>query len=193
MVQHASTTNYQVVLSSGTASLPSSILIGNNADFGFGTGPYLTIGRNTNGTFPAAGAINLTMLDSQTRSLWVDFAGALRIHTAPPVGNPASSDVAGTIVGTQTSMAAVKDFGPGIAPDAALAKILETPVHHFRYKQGFDGEEFDGIVTDDAPHFGMDQGKALNTAERHRLSDSGRSRRCIWRLPRSRAKASIHA
>lgn len=69
-------------------------------DFGDGAaGASLFAGRNTNGTNPGAGYLQLEANDGTDYYLWVDAAGKLRIHTSPPT---TVNDTAGTIVGNQS-------------------------------------------------------------------------------------------
>lgn len=69
--------------------------------------PALAAGRNTNASTegPAAGTLHLVAADGTDYYLWVDATGDLRIHTAAPTGSsgsPTVSDLAGTVVGSQS-------------------------------------------------------------------------------------------
>lgn len=163
--------NYFYLLYPGHVSAASSAVVipavdgGNNA-----LGPYVEIGRNTNGTKPGSGFVRLTARTGTTYRVWPDNTGVLRIHTADPIYD---NDVLGTVVGAQTSsLDAKKLLGVPVSPDEALASVCtsaEQAIKRFVYKNGaFDGEEFSGLVVDFAPRYGMDRdeahphGKALN-------------------------------
>lgn len=135
--------------------------------------------RNTNaavGTVgPAAGSLGLSKANGAVRFLWPDASDNLRIHTAQPTGSsgsPTVSDTAGTVVGTQTSMAAAKHIMDELSPlgdVAARVRAGAEAVRRFVYRSGaFGGQEFEGVVTDLAPAYGMDRdeeqpaGKSLN-------------------------------
>lgn len=131
-------------------------------------GPGIAIGRNSNGSTPAAGRLILTARDDTSYRIWPDVSGNLRIWGA---GDPTyANDASGTVVGAQTSSLDSKDvIGEFTNYDGALAAILATPLHDFKYKSGaYNGERFTGIITDYAPIFGMDRdkehpaGKSLN-------------------------------
>lgn len=47
-------------------------------------GRYISIGRNSNGSTPAAGALGLANLNGTVYYLWVDSTGTLRINTSLP-------------------------------------------------------------------------------------------------------------
>ena len=139
-------------------------------DNGAGIGPGIYIGRNSNASTKAGAHIGLTPGGSGTRFIWVDGAGLARIHTAAPTS---ATDTAGTVVGDQTSMLAAKTLAANdVAPiDEVLRRISEgaDAVRRWTYKDGeYNGEEFEGIVTDFAPAYGKDRdkehpnGKALN-------------------------------
>lgn len=139
------------------------------AGAGLKVGSYIMVGRNTSGS-GAAGAIILTRRTGSLDALWSD-GGILRIDPNPPTENDTQPHTGGTIVGTQTSSRDAKDvIGDGPVPDEALAVVLGTRVSRFRYKpgHGIPDEDFIGIITDEAPLFGMDRdaehphGKSLN-------------------------------
>ena len=133
-------------------------------DNGTGTGRSLTIGRNTNGTTPAAGSITFIESDGGASSVWVDASGVLRINGTPPSSAGGVGDTAGTVVGAQTSARAAKDVAGEVTNTAAALDIIRhTPIYQFTYKNGaYNGETFYGIVTDESPLFGMDHGRAFN-------------------------------
>lgn len=125
-------------------------------------GPAVIVGRNTSG----GGAPGQLVLEARNGAgsgfLWVDTTGVLRIGTF--YVTEVAGDTGGTVVGAQTSSRASKDILRRVTETAlAMQTIRDTPVYEFRYKNGaFNGETFTGIVTDDSPMFGMDQGKSFN-------------------------------
>jgi hypothetical protein len=129
-------------------------------DNGTGYGPYISIGGNTNASTPSGGWIQLGSI-AGTRRLWVDASGNFRVGTSTPSN---ANDTSGTVVGTQTSQLAEKNIlGDGIAPAAALSKLIETPVVEFEYKNGsYNHSRFMGIVADWSPEFAMDEGRVFS-------------------------------
>lgn len=144
-----------------------------DVDLGSGNaGSYVSIGRNNNAT-NGAGFIRMVARGGSTYRVWIDNAGNARVHTADPTN---ANDLAGTVIGTQTSMAEAKNLlGEVGDPAEALRSIVEaakTGLRRFTYKSGsFNGEEFEGVVTDLAPRYGMDRdsehpaGKSLNEVQ----------------------------
>lgn len=126
-----------------------------------GPGGILMSERNTFGG-GAPGQVRLDAKNGTQYFIYPDSAGLLRIHTGAPT--QVSGDLVGTIVGEQSSSRAVKDIVQQERDTAsALATIKRTPVYHFYYKdRRYNGEMFTGIVTEDSPEFGMDQGRAFN-------------------------------
>lgn len=124
-------------------------------------GPFLFVGRNSSGT-GAPGSIAWADKSNIGWVTWFDTSGNFRVSSASPVEG--ASDTVGTVVGTQTSTRASKDILRRVTETAlAMQTIRDTPVYEFRYKNGaYNGETFTGIVTDDSPLFGMDQGKSFN-------------------------------
>lgn len=163
---------------SGTARITASVtstvtnlIVGGTLDAGSSYGPYVQIDRNANGSTPAAGFINFSNRAATYFSLWFDASGNLRGNTSPPTN---ANDAAGTVIGTQTSMAAAKNINEALPNvDDALQAIVDAARNGLRswtYKSGaYNGEVFpNGIVTDLAPRYGMDRdeehpaGKSLN-------------------------------
>jgi hypothetical protein len=70
-----------------------------DVDAGVGAGPSIILGRNSNGSTPSAGFVQLANRSGTNYYLWVDDTGDLRVHTSAPVHG---SDTAGTVVGTQS-------------------------------------------------------------------------------------------
>ncbi len=73
-----------------------------SADLNNNAGRIAQIGRNSNGSTPAAGALSLVSAGGTSYYLWIDATGDLRIHTSPPNDADTISDTAGTVVGTQS-------------------------------------------------------------------------------------------
>jgi len=124
-------------------------------------GPHIDIGRNSDGLGSAGYLVYMNRNGGSYRT-WVDGSGDLRVWNS---GDPTyANDASGTVVGTQTSAAAAKDIlGPGIEPGKALASMLRAPIHRFKYRSGsYNNSEFHGIVTDEMPEFGMDDGRAFS-------------------------------
>lgn len=76
-----------------------------DADFDAGGGPSFVIGRNSDATTPAAGALRITNLGGTDYYIWPDASGNLRINTSVPNN---AGDGGGVAVGAQTSMAEAK-------------------------------------------------------------------------------------
>ncbi len=147
-------------------------VVGNN-DFGTNAGSCVQIGQNFNSATPAAGHLLIFNRGNSGYRIWPDLSGNLRIGTTLPTG---ANDFSGTVVGAQTSAASVKDMMTGgqVTPQQALNHVLNAAngaIKRFRYKRSIDGveasrpwngEEFNGLVVDLAPRYGMDNGKSLN-------------------------------
>lgn len=173
MVQYDGSDAFRVAASAAENSLNlTERNLGNNV-----VGSWINIGRNSNaGTEgPAAGTLRLRDAAGAARHLWSDTSGNLRIHTAAPTGSsgsPTVADTAGTVIGTQTSSRDAKNIVGGRASiDEVLAAVRQgaAAVQRFAYKSGaFGDEEFEGVIVDDAPRYGMDRdtahpgGKSLN-------------------------------
>lgn len=138
-------------------------------DMGALIGPTVILGRNNNGSTPAAGNIRMTDKGATEYYVWPDDSGNLRIGTTAPTN---AQDTSGTVVGTQTSMAEAKHISDELS---VLGEVMEriragaAAVRRFTYKnEAFNRQEFEGVVTDLAPAYGMDrdadhpQGKSLN-------------------------------
>jgi hypothetical protein len=143
-------------------------------------GPGLEIGRNAStgavGTAPAV--IRMYAAGNLARSIWVDDSGNLRIGSLSPTGNTGTPTIdangAGVVVGTQTSYLDAKQITGDVQKiDDVLVYIRQgaKAVQRFRYKsRAYNNHEFEGIVIDDAPRYGMDvdkehpNGKSLNVA-----------------------------
>jgi len=146
-----------------------SALLLQGADNGANWGSNLLLGRNTNASTPAAGFLQLTTKSDVVQKVWADAANNLRIGTTLPTS---AQDTSGTVVGTQTSSLDTKDVIEGVTDIADVLAAVQRgaeAVRRFTYKSGaFNGEEFEGVVVDYAPRYGMDKdaeheaGKSLN-------------------------------
>lgn len=148
-----------------------TILI-NSGDLGNTYGPWIQIGRNTYASGTRAGWLRLTRKSGTGGDLWVDDSGNLRIGADTTSAN----DTGGTVVGTQSSSLDSKHMlGDVCTPEEALQHIVDAAkvaLRRFKYKNGsFSGQEFEGIITDFAPRYGMDRdashpaGKSLNVIQ----------------------------
>lgn len=142
-------------------------------DLGAGQyGSYYQAGRNSYASGPAAGFVRLENKDGTYYSLWPDASGNLRILATSRPTN--ANDTAGTVVGAQTSSKDAKRLqakSKRLPIDDVLAAVREgaEAVRRFTYKSGaFNNEEFEGVVVDYAPRYGLDRddthpaGKSLN-------------------------------
>lgn len=147
-------------------------LVLNGFDNGTGIGPTLIIDRNSNGSTPAAGNVRLTARGGADYYFWPDNAGNARMGTTAPTN---AQDTSGTVIGTQTSMAAAKNILVDLSKLAEVKeriKLGAAAVRRFIYKSGsYNNQEFEGVVIDYAPAYGMDRtkehpsGKSLNEIE----------------------------
>ena len=141
-------------------------------DNGSDAGPIINIGRNSNGSTPAAGFLYIMARSATQYAIWPDNSGILRIGTSLPTS---ANDATGTIIGTQSSSLASKNIADAL-PDMreAYQHILQAARNGLRawsYKNhAYNGEFFpNGVVVDYASRYGMDRdesnphGKSLNT------------------------------
>lgn len=137
-------------------------------------GTFINIGRNSNGTTPAAGFIRIRGKTGNDNDIWPDSSatpGVLRIGN----GTTTTTDTGGSIIGAQTSSLDMKDvIEEFTSDDAALDVITKTPLWRFRYKDNRLGNpEYLGIITDYSPLFGADpddahpNGRILNEVNAH--------------------------
>lgn len=132
-------------------------------------GPHTNIGRNNNASTPAAGFLYIKARTGTQYAVWPDNAGNLRIGTELPTN---AQDTSGAVVGTQTSSLDSKNIlGDVCPPEQALRNIRHAArwaLRRFTYKSGAYDQEFEGLITDYAPRYGMDKdeahpaGKSLN-------------------------------
>lgn len=126
-------------------------------------GPVARVGRNTNVTNSNTGTIRFTDDGGTAQFIWVDNSaspGDVRIHTAAPAS--ATTDLAGTIVGTQASPRYIKNILHEWTDEEAfkvLDQVLVTPIYDFVYKSGKYNRVFTGIAIEDGeePWYGMDR------------------------------------
>lgn len=139
-----------------------------------GQGGTIQALRNSNATNGAPGDLVLQRADGTGNAhVYMDNSSVLRyLHNTVPV----SSNLAtGTVIGTQTSSLDSKDVLDGLTGiDDVLAAVQRgaDAVRRFTYKSGaFNNEEFEGVVVDYQPRYGMDRdaehpaGKSLNVIE----------------------------
>jgi hypothetical protein len=116
-------------------------------DNGSSYGPYVNIGRNSNGSTPAAGHLLLYDRDNDYYSIWPDGSGNLRIVTnAHPTS---ATDTGGTVIGTQTSYAALKEDITPWNGDGALDAVLACKLFGYRFKGDESQRQYHGIVIND--------------------------------------------
>ena len=140
-----------------------------DGDNGTSFGCLLSLGRNTNSSTPAAAVLRMRDKGNGWRYIWSDASGVVRINTSAPTS---ANDTSGTVVGTQTSSLDSKDLREGVTDIGDVFAAVQAgaeAVRRFTYKSGsYNGEEFEGVVVDFAPRYGMDRdaahpaGKSLN-------------------------------
>ena len=130
-------------------------------------GPTVAVGRNTNAGAegPVPGTLRLFRSNGADYFVWVDSTVDLRIHSTPPTGSsgsPSVDQLAGTVIGTQTSPKAIKNiirrWSDEDAKDA-LDQVLRTPVYDFTFRNGYQNSHmFTGIAIEDGqvPWYGYD-------------------------------------
>jgi len=145
-----------------------------SADLGSGlSGPFISLGRNSNAT-GRSGYMRIVGAGGNSNDIWPDNSatpGVLRIGNATGT----ATDLAGSVVGAQTSSLDQKDvIGEFTDINAALDVILDTPLFEFYYKDERLGKpKFLGIITDYSPIFGADpdeahpNGRILNEVNAH--------------------------
>lgn len=130
------------------ANQTAAMLRINGADIGSSFGPHITLERNTNASTPAAGFLYITNRGGTGYSIWPDASGNLRINGA---ATPTSAnDLSGTVVGAQTSHAALKtDITPWDGT-GALDAVLALPLHSYRFTDDESARRYQGIVINDS-------------------------------------------
>ncbi len=142
-----------------------------DADLGASGGRVLMAGANVNASTPCPGAIELRRADGGRNHLYADNSGVIRTIMGGPVSN--ANFATGTVVGAQTSSLDSKDLLDGVTGIEDVLDAVQRgaeAVRRFTYKSGaFNGEQFEGVVVDYAPRYGMDRdaeheaGKSLNS------------------------------
>lgn len=118
-----------------------------NTDGGSSVGPRILLGRNSNASTPSAGQILFYDKDNDFNSVWVDGSGNLRIWQANQTTN--ATDTSGTVVGAQTSYAALKtDISPWDGA-GALDAVVALPLHSYRFIEDESARQYRGIVITD--------------------------------------------
>lgn len=162
----------KAVANTFTAAQTAAIWVASVGDNGSGgQGGTIQALRNTNATNGAPGDMVMQRADGTANChFYVDNSSNLRVlnNTVPTNSNLTT----GTVVGTQTSSLDSKDVIEGISSIEDVLAAVQAgaeAVRRFTYKNGaFNGEEFEGVVVDYAPHYGMDRdaqhaaGKSLN-------------------------------
>lgn len=106
-------------------------------DNGSSYGPYITVNRNSNASTPAAGFIFLVDKSATAHRVWVDDPGNLRIS---PTLNPTNAnDLAGTVIGTQTSWHELKENIEEWTGSEALEAIRQLTLYSYQMKE--DGQQ----------------------------------------------------
>jgi hypothetical protein len=169
---------------SGTVELGATTRL-SAIDNGADIGRTLIVERNINATTPAPASMALQRTNSSFKTIWLDNSLVARVDAIVGVTN--AQMAGGTVIGTQTSSLDSKDVSKRALPsiEAVLGWIAQgaNAVRPFCYKEArgvdedgniiagerpFNGEEFDGVVVDYAPRYGMDRdaahpaGKSLN-------------------------------
>jgi hypothetical protein len=126
------------------ANQSTAMLFLTGADVGSSFGPHITLGRNTNASTPAAGFFFVTNRSGTGHSIWPDASGNLRINGAalPTSAN----DTSGTVVGAQTSYAALKEDITPWNGDGALDAVLACRLFGYRFKGDESQRQYHGIV-----------------------------------------------
>lgn len=117
------------------------------ANCGSSYGPYVNISHNNNGSTPSAGHITINNKNGVYYSIWPDGSGNLRIVSSAQPTN--ATDLGGTVVGTQTSYAALKTDVEPWDGDGALGAVMALPLHSYRFKADESRREYHGIVIND--------------------------------------------
>jgi len=128
------------------ASMSVAPLAVSNIDNGSSFGPFVSIGRNSNGSTPAAGFIRLTGKTGNSNDIWADSSatpGVLRIGN----GTTTTTDTAGSIVGSQSSWVEFKeDITPWNDNHAALDAVLACKLFGYRFKGDESRRQYHGLI-----------------------------------------------
>lgn len=124
-------------------------LIFDAVDGGAGSGSFVALGRNSNGSTPSAAYLQMQQGDGDQSVMWVDGSANLRIGTAGPTS---ATDTSGTVIGTQTSWHELKDNIEEWDEAGALAAIQGLTLYSYQMiedgQKNFNGEKptYKGIV-----------------------------------------------
>lgn len=142
-----------------------------NQDAGSGANAGWIAGRNSNVSTPAPGYLRCVEADNGDDAIYPDDSGIWRTVSGAAPTN--ATFAAGTVIGSQTSMAKAKNIDAehlSVFDDVMdRIRVGAAAVRKFTYKDGrLGGEEFEGVVVDLAPAYGTDRdpdnpsGKCLN-------------------------------
>ncbi len=116
-------------------------------DNGSSVGANVQIGHNSNASTPAAGHLLIYNRNASYYSIWPDASGNLRIvNSAQPTN---ATDTSGTVVGAQTSHAALKEDITPWNGDGALDAVLACRLFGYRFKGDESQRQYHGIVIND--------------------------------------------
>lgn len=118
----------------------------NNVNNGSSFGPFIVIGRNNNGTTPAAGFLRMRGKTGNDNDVWVDSSatpGVIRVGNSTTTTN----DTAGSVVGAQTSWVEFKeDIEVWDEPQQALDAILAARLFHYHLKGDETKRQYSGLI-----------------------------------------------
>lgn len=117
-------------------------------DNGASVAPNIQIGYNTNASTPAAGHLLIYNRGGTYYSIWPDASGNLRIiANAQPTS---ATDTSGSVIGTQTSYATLKEDITPWDGTGALDAVLALPLHSYRFTDDESARRYQGIVINDS-------------------------------------------
>lgn len=132
------------------ASMSAAPIAISSIDNSSSFGPFLSIGRNSNVSTPAAGFIRLVGRTGNSNDIWADSSaspGVLRIGN----GTTTTTDLGGSIVGAQTSWIEYKeDITEWTDTQQALDAVLACRLFGYRFKGDESGRQYHGIVITEA-------------------------------------------
>jgi len=119
------TNRFQLITSAAEGSLNLAAF-----DNGASLGTYLSLGRNSNASTPAASLIMFSTKGGTSEYVWVDNSANLRIGTTLPTS---ANDTTGTVVGAQTSWHELKEnIRETLAFGALLDEVLKVRLYDYR-------------------------------------------------------------
>jgi hypothetical protein len=106
------------------------------------------VGYNNSASTPSAGSAVIHNRAGTYYSIWPDASGNLRIVSgAQPTS---ATDTSGSVVGTQTSWAGIKeDITEWSEPQAALDAVLAAKLFHYHLKGDPSRRQYAGLVIRD--------------------------------------------